>query len=244
MKTVIKKLGSERGASILLALLFFLVCSMVAASILMAAVSNAGKIRSSREEQQAYLTLTSAMQFVCDDLLGATYYGRYTYELQQPAEGGWSKTYTQNKGSYECYLSTVLLDDFDYLFAEKAASQMTDFDTKNAQFVHQFIKRTDSSYTNGKHELTICPEGEEWKDQEVKLTLEVLDSYSIELKAELGEEGTARHYVIYAELTANVTDPPMLQETPPSQTPVNQSNGMTWKLGWITKNDDKREDAA
>ena len=39
----------------------FLVCAMVGASVLMAAASNAGKSRSSREEQQKYLTLSSAM---------------------------------------------------------------------------------------------------------------------------------------------------------------------------------------
>ena len=46
MNTLRKKLHSQRGASILLALLFLLVCMMAAASVLMAAVSNAGKSRS------------------------------------------------------------------------------------------------------------------------------------------------------------------------------------------------------
>ena len=48
MKTLREKLHSQSGASILLALLFLLVCMMTAASILMAAVSNAGKLRSNR----------------------------------------------------------------------------------------------------------------------------------------------------------------------------------------------------
>lgn len=52
MKTLNRKLHSQRGASILLALLFLLACMMVAASVLMAAASNAGKIRSNYEEQQ------------------------------------------------------------------------------------------------------------------------------------------------------------------------------------------------
>ena len=45
MKRVKEKLKSRRGASILLALLFLLVCVLVAMSVLMAAASNAGKIR-------------------------------------------------------------------------------------------------------------------------------------------------------------------------------------------------------
>lgn len=245
MKTVIKKLKSECGASILLALLFFLVCSMVAASILMAAVSNAGKTRSSREEQQAYLTLTSAMQFVCDDLLGATYYGKYTYDPQPPeGENKGIKTYTQADGRFDCYLAEILINDFDDLFAKKAESQIETFDKTNGTYTHKFFKKNTAPPPPGGHVIKLCPEGDEWKDQEVRVTLEVLDSYSIELKAELGTEGEDRYYVIYAELTANESKPPELIEDPGISTQDTLTGGMTWKLGWITKTDDKREDAA
>ena len=77
MKRLSKKLHSQRGASILLALLLFLVCAMVAASILAAAVSNAGKVRSNRVEQQKYLTLSSAIRLVADELQKAEYTGKY-----------------------------------------------------------------------------------------------------------------------------------------------------------------------
>jgi len=72
-----KKLSSRRGASILIALLFLLLCMMTAASILTAAASNAGKLRSSREEQQRYLTLSSALRLVCGELERAEYEGKY-----------------------------------------------------------------------------------------------------------------------------------------------------------------------
>ena len=78
MKQLRKKLHSQNGASILLALLFLLVCMMAAASILMAAVSNAGKIRSNYEEQQQYLALSSAIRLVSSQLERAAYQGRYT----------------------------------------------------------------------------------------------------------------------------------------------------------------------
>lgn len=73
-----KKLQSERGASILLALLMLLVCMMVAASVLAAAASSAGKARSNRVEQQKYLTVSSAIRLVADELQQATYTGKYT----------------------------------------------------------------------------------------------------------------------------------------------------------------------
>lgn len=72
-----EKLNSQRGAAILLALLLFLVCCMAAASVMAAAVSNAGKTRSSSVEQQKYLTLSSAIQLVADELERAEYTGRY-----------------------------------------------------------------------------------------------------------------------------------------------------------------------
>lgn len=78
MKRLRKKLHSERGASILLALLMLLVCMMVGASVLAAAASNAGKARSNRTEQQRYLNLTSAIQLVADEIAKATYKGTYT----------------------------------------------------------------------------------------------------------------------------------------------------------------------
>lgn len=78
MERLRKKLRSERGASILLALLLFLVSIMVGSSVLAAGVSNAGKIRSNQAEQQKYLTLSSAIQLVADEITKAEYKGKYT----------------------------------------------------------------------------------------------------------------------------------------------------------------------
>lgn len=78
MRRLREKLHSESGASILIALLLFLVCCMVAASILAAAMSNAGKSRSNRAEQQKYLTLSSAIRFVADEIEKVEYTWKYT----------------------------------------------------------------------------------------------------------------------------------------------------------------------
>ena len=75
MKRLCKKLHSRSGASILLALLFFLLCMTVAASILTAAASNAGKIQSSYQEQQKYLALSSALRLAAGQLEQAAYEG-------------------------------------------------------------------------------------------------------------------------------------------------------------------------
>lgn len=77
MERLSRKLRSERGASILLALLMFLVCAMVGATVLAAVASNAGKARSNRTEQQKFLNLSSAIQLVADEIQRADYTGKY-----------------------------------------------------------------------------------------------------------------------------------------------------------------------
>lgn len=146
MRKLIQKLHSQHGASILLALLFLLACMMVAASVLMAAVSNAGKIRSNYEEQQRYLALSSALRLVAGEIEKAEYTGKYTVttwdepvewnEYDQPI--AWAHYYRldQAEGSFTCgelgrqpepdpVMKTgcmvPLLEELDGLFAQKEA---------------------------------------------------------------------------------------------------------------------------
>ena len=56
---------------------------LVGASVLMAASSNAGKLRSNREEQQKYLTLSSALTLLCGELESVEYCGTYLYQREE-----------------------------------------------------------------------------------------------------------------------------------------------------------------
>lgn len=73
MKALRQKLHSRRGASILIALLFFLVCLMVGGVVLTAAAANAGRLTHLRQDQQTYFILSSAVRLLRDDLQGAAY---------------------------------------------------------------------------------------------------------------------------------------------------------------------------
>lgn len=123
MRALKAKLNSRRGASLLLALLFFLIALLVGASVLMAAASNGGKAKSNRDEQQAYLTLSSALQLVVDDINGATYSGAYQYE--RTGRGSSSNhryhTYTQQPG--EC--STEFLKPFRSVLDQEFENRKT-----------------------------------------------------------------------------------------------------------------------
>lgn len=66
MGKILKKLHSQRGETMLMALLLFLVGVMVSAVILAAAISAESDAKAAREEQQAYLTVSSAAELFRD----------------------------------------------------------------------------------------------------------------------------------------------------------------------------------
>ena len=66
MEKLLRKLHSQRGETMLMALLLFLVGVMVSAVILAAAISAESDAKAAREEQQAYLTVSSAAELFRD----------------------------------------------------------------------------------------------------------------------------------------------------------------------------------
>jgi hypothetical protein len=238
MKQLLRKLKSERGASILLALLFFLICGMVSSSILMASVSNAGKIKSEEKEEQAYLAVSSALQLVCDDLANSQYYGQYIYQENSMASGGVEKVYKQCKGSYDGKLGDILLDDFDALFREQMISDVGEMQAKDSSI--QFESEV-STVKQEEHELKVTPQtGTDMDDYVVNITLQVDSaSYSIYLTGELADGSEI--YVMKAELTATGTKPYLNKESTPSgqNVTLQSESGMSWKVGWVTKAGDE-----
>ena len=77
MSTMQNKLRSSRGASMLLALLFLLVCLMVGAVTLTASAANTGRIQRNRQEQQAYLAVASAAKLLREELTAMKFVGEY-----------------------------------------------------------------------------------------------------------------------------------------------------------------------
>ena len=68
-----KKLKNNSGATILKALLLILLAMAVGAAILTAAVSAAHHMKSDREAQQNYLTVSSAAELIRDSIAGDSY---------------------------------------------------------------------------------------------------------------------------------------------------------------------------
>lgn len=70
MERIRGKLHSRTGASMLIALLFFLVVMTVGVVVLTAASANAGRVKRNRDEQQKYLAVASAAEMVKEDIVG------------------------------------------------------------------------------------------------------------------------------------------------------------------------------
>ena len=231
------KLHSRRGASFLLALLFFLICALVASAVLMAAASNAGRIRSARTEHQLYLTVSSAARLLCDELTDCEYRGRYHYweeteEVKDP-EGNIMHTIThsyleQKKGVYQyagssetAKFADLLLNDFDYIFSR----QFTKVNLPNMEAVTPLPDVTSPT----SHTLTITP-GEtagEALAEPVTLTLTVNpQNYTIDLTAE--QNG----YIIRAQLAPGRTQPTLPPSPQDGVTAMTEA--MDWHVSWIT----------
>ena len=228
------KLHSRRGASFLLALLFFLICALVASAVLMAAASNAGRIRSARTEHQLYLTVSSAARLLCDELTDCEYRGRYYYWVEteeitdvdgKPLHTITHKYLEQKEGAYRyagssetAKFASLLLDDFDYIFSKE-------FDKVTGMKGVTKLSLTSPA----PHTLTITPDAAagEALAEPVTLTLTVNpQNYTIDLIAE--QNG----YIIRAQLAPSRTQPtlpPSLQSSVTAET-----DAMNWHVSWIT----------
>lgn len=238
MRSMREKLKSQSGASILMALLFFLLCAMVGASVLMAAASNAGKSRSNRQEQQKYLTLSSAMRLVCDELTGAKYTPECKITSSVPikdGEGGTigtAYTYTQSAGSYEPYglgNALPLLPELEQLFGEDAEKEMA---KKRASYVGNQYYFRDTGVVKSSptvHTLILTVNADQFAaDDQVKVQVKLgegkvtTDRYWIHLSAELVKHP---EYKMYAVLT--------LKDD--STITVDGTSSVSWELSQITK---------
>lgn len=85
-----QKLRSQRGATLMAALLFFLVAAVCGSIILAAATATLSRITTQAEDARAYYSLTSAARLVRDDLLNS----RWKVVVKQASSDGVAITRT------------------------------------------------------------------------------------------------------------------------------------------------------
>lgn len=153
-----RKWNSCRGASILLALLFMLMCIMAGTSVLMAGASNVGKISGDKDEQQKYLTLSSALQLLVAELESVEYVGKYVYTPGTVAESKLVNTYEQTQGEFIARIDDAtnlnldglknilpLFDNMDYFYADMIIENYSDIrydgqDTIGGESITRYTK--------------------------------------------------------------------------------------------------------
>ena len=222
-----RKLKSSSGASMLLALVFLLLSAVVSASVLMAAVSNAGRSRSKLEEHQKYLALSSALTLLSDEIREAEYTGRYLYQETETPDGVGgtirSCRMDQQEGGYSGSLGPVLLADLDSLFGQTIAASLSDAGYPVSV----------RPVTGMEHTLELYPQtGTQLDEYPVQVRVKVRDSYAIELTAEL--DGS----ILRAELTPVTTRPALPESLTPSGE-IQSVPALKWKLGWITSGEEE-----
>ena len=82
-RNLAKKLHSSAGASIVLALLLFLVCALAGAAAVTAASANVGRYTYQQDGQQAYLAVSSAARLIRDQLDGLEAQTCYEYNVTE-----------------------------------------------------------------------------------------------------------------------------------------------------------------
>lgn len=99
-----KKLHSKKGATLLLALLLLLASTMVSTVILTAVTSVSKNIRDDRQMQQDYLTVSSAAEFLRDNIAGDSC--KFTKTEKKSCYGNSTVTYdhTPHTGLFKDWL--------------------------------------------------------------------------------------------------------------------------------------------
>ncbi|SHK26285.1 hypothetical protein [Hespellia stercorisuis] len=89
-----EKIKSTSGATILLALLFFLMCAMAGSVVLAAGTASSGRIAGLREDEQAYYNVTSAAKVLRDSMEGEVF---AYYSTKAPSSDETDNTYDYNQ---------------------------------------------------------------------------------------------------------------------------------------------------
>lgn len=202
-----KKLKNNSGATILMALLLILLAMAVGAAILTAAVSAAHHMKSDREAQQNYLTVSSAAELIRDSIAGDKYERimTETHTAQKDDDGnitGYTVSYeakvTDPKGIMGQWLSACIEDgsenvqyaslkDFkDTIEVDLKIDEDTSLRTVRADFFAQ---------KDGKIQVQLYLKPEEGKTDDCRMTLTMQGTLTKEEESESHSSGDVDSYI-------------------------------------------------
>lgn len=195
-----KKLKNNSGATILMALLLILLAMAVGAAILTAAVSAAHHMKSDREAQQNYLTVSSAAELIRDSIAGDSYERimTETHTAQKDDDGnitGYTVSYeakvTDPTGIMGAWLSACIEDGEkkDKYASLKAFRDTINVDLEVSNGTNlRTVTAAFSAQKDGQIQVQLSLKSEEGKTDDCRMTLtmqgtlkeETPESYSSE----------------------------------------------------------------
>ncbi len=178
-----RKLKSNRGASVIIALLVLLICVTAGAAALTAAGANAGRYTHMRRDQQRYLAVSSAAKLVRAELAGQSFSATakldetvnaetllHEYKFITPGDGGYVAP------TYSGAFADWLLDDLNACF--------------QAQEIPAGWGGGTSVFTGVTYDgLGIDTDDDEPLLDQVKWSLTLADDYTITARFWLADEG-------------------------------------------------------
>lgn len=125
-KTWTNSIADNEGASIVLALLAFIVASMVSVTLLTAATTAAKRVHSDRQAQQAGLTLNSAAELLREEMKGVRYVETTTV-TKAPEADPVTDTTSKSSGSLkeEIKKAVSYVDTYQAAFVSNAATEFS-----------------------------------------------------------------------------------------------------------------------
>lgn len=201
-----KKLKNNSGATILMALLLILLAMAVGAAILTAAVSAAHHMKSDREAQQNYLTVSSAAELIRDSIAGdlyertmtethtastdaegnTTYTVTYRNDVKYPTGimGAWLSACVENGNENNEYAS--LKDFSDTIEVNLKIDEDTSLRTVTAAF---------SAQKDGKIQVQLYLKPEEGKTDDCRMTLTMQGKLTKEKESESDSSEDVDSYI-------------------------------------------------
>ncbi len=156
MRRVREKLKSNSGATILFAILVFMLCILAGTGALTAAAANSGRYTHLKADQQQYLSVSSAAKLLKKELSGTTFTAKARVtETVTTGPGGTTTTRkvdwadTANHITYDGGLKALLASQLEDLFEYGVCSGLTGSPTTTTGFDITGTKPTvlDKSYT-------------------------------------------------------------------------------------------------
>lgn len=206
MRRVWRKVKSNSGASMLFALLVFMLCVLAGTAALTAAAANSGRYTHMEAEQQDYLSVASAARVVKDELVGSTFTASFTGENRNlPTPSTTTGNFTSN-----CNLGSVFGETFKDYFIHLYINHKWTAGTAGAGEIDQWFRDhvTDNWTVGTSPEAKIEITGIDGMS-EVTLVLEADENFTITATLYTGEEAEPRNRTVI-EL---VGDPTWTEDT-------------------------------